>query len=260
MAKVIAIATQKGGVGKTTSAIELAAALAYEDKKVLLVDFDQQGNTTTYVGVNGDESDYSIYDDLHNADVVKDSIIHLKLFDFIKSSPELSKADIEFNNSEDVFLLDDALDGLKDSYDYIITDNGPQRNKLMQMVYVASDYIIAPCDPTEGGSDGLINVYNDVEKMKNAKMPLSSAQVIGAILTRFEKRTKIDRFALDTLKSVMEKINDRGFVMIASKCKKADEMKYVRQSAQEYAPYSEMAMDYRDIANAIMEYEKGDKS
>jgi len=257
--KTIAIATQKGGVGKTTSALELAAAFAQEDKKVLLVDFDQQGNLTDYVGADGIESQYTVYDVLHDADLMKKAIIGMNLFDFVKSSPELSKADVEFNNSEDVFLLDDALDKVRKKYDYIIIDNGPQRNKLLQMTYVTADYIISPCDDTEGGSKGLINVYNDVEKMKKTKVPLSSADIIGAIVTRYKGQTTINKVAISILEDAMKKINKRGFVMYVRDSVKASEAKYAKISVQEYSPYNNVAMDYRDIAEAIVKYEKGDK-
>ncbi len=257
--KVIAIATQKGGVGKTTSALELAAAFAQDDKKVLLVDFDQQGNLTDYVGAAEIESEYTVYDILHDAEKTKDAVMKLKLFDFIKSSPELSKADVEFHDSEDVFLLDDALDKVKKKYDYIIIDNGPQRNKLLQMAYVAADYIIAPCDDTEGGSKGLINVYNDVEKMKKTKVPLSSAEVIGAIVTRYKGQTTINKVAISILEDAMKKINKKGFVMYVRDSVKASEAKYAKMSVQEYSAYNNVAMDYRAIAEAILKYQKGDK-
>ncbi len=256
--KVISIATQKGGVGKTTSALEIAAALAGEEKSVLLIDFDQQMNLTTYVGVEEKSSKYSIYDTLHDPKVITEAIVKLKLFDFIRSSEELSKVNVEFNNSADVFLLDDALDPIKENYDYIVIDTGPQRDRLMQMVYVASDYIIAPTDDTEGGSGGVINVYNDVEKLKNARVPLSSAQLIGVIFTSFDERVKVNQSSLNILESVMEKINERGFVLCVRKAKSASEAKYLRKSVQEYKPYNNLAMDYRKIVRAILDYEKGD--
>jgi len=256
--KVIAIATQKGGVGKTTSSLEIAATMAQDGKRVLLIDYDQQGNLSKYVGADA-EKKLTIYDALHDPQKIINAIVHLELFDFICSSPELSKSDIEFNNSEDVFLLDEALDKIKPNYDYIVIDNGPQRNKLLQMVYVASDYIIAPCDDTEGGTDGLINVFNDIEKMKNARIPLSNAEIIGAIVTRFKGQTTINKAALDILNSIMSKINPKAFVMYVRDSVKASEAKYAKKSVQEFAPYNNVAMDYRKIVHAIYDYEKGEE-
>lgn len=255
--KVISIATQKGGVGKTTSSMEIASALNIEhEKKVLLIDFDQQGNLSKYVGVNDNKN--NIYNALHDSKIIKECIRTLEFFDFIPSSPELSKSDIEFNNSEDVFLLDDALDLIKENYDYIIIDNGPQRNKLLQMAYVASDYIIAPCDDTEGGSDGLINVYNDVEKMKNARMQLSNAEIIGVIITRYKGQTTLNKVAVDILNSVMNKINPKGFVLPVRDSIKVSEAKYKRTSVQKYATYNNAAIDYRKITQTLIDYEKGE--
>ena len=175
-------------------------------------------------------------------------------FDFIPGSPTLSKADIEFNKSDDLFLLDDAFDLIKDDYDFIILDCGPQRNKLYELVCVAADYIVAPCDDTEFGSDGLINVYDDIEKLKNARIPLSKAVVIGAIITRYKGKTKVDQAAKNILFNVMKQINDKGFVMAARECVVASEAKYARQSMQEYAPYSTVAIDYKNITQAILDY------
>lgn len=251
-AKVISIATQKGGVGKTTTARELSAALSQDGKKILLIDFDQQMNLTKYV--DKEEQEKSIYNALKNKNEIKNVIVQTDLFDFVSSSFELSKADIEFFNSEDVFLLDDALDLLKSDYDFIIIDNGPQRNKLLQMVYVASDYIISPSDDSEGGADGVINVFNDIEKLKNARVPLSKAKLIGIVFTRFKGNTNINKAAIDILNVIMKEIDTNGFVMTIRDSIAVSESKYMRKSVQEYAPYNNAAMDYRKVVKKIYEY------
>lgn len=259
MAKVIAIATQKGGVGKTTSSLEISAALAIEhDMRVLLIDFDSQRNLS--LNLDQKNAKVTIYDVLHDPSRFNDAVVKTDYFDFIPGSEGLSKADIEFNKSDDVFLLDDVFEPIKDNYDFIVLDGGPQRNKLFEMIYVAADYVIAPCDNTEFGSEGLINVYQDIEKLKNARVPLSSAQVIGAIVTKYEENTKVDKAAVKILENVMKKINKKAFVMTAAKCVLASESKYERKSLQEYAPYSTTAIDYKNITKAILKYiEKEDK-
>lgn len=260
--KVLAIATQKGGVGKSTTALEVASALAIDQNyKVLLIDFDQQCNLTKYVNQSDVDSGKTIYDVLHDPKSIKECIRVLKAFDFIASSSELSKSDIEFNDSDDIFLLDDAFDNIKEDYDFVVIDNGPQRNKLLTMVYVAADYVIAPCDDTEGGSDGLINVYNDIEKLRNARVPLSDAEIMGVIITRFKGNTNINKAAVEILTNAMKQINPDGFVLTARDSVKASEAKYARKPIQEFAPYSTVAIDYRMITDNIVDYinKKGDK-
>ncbi len=256
--KVIAIATQKGGVGKTTSSLEISSALSIEhDKKVLLIDIDQQCNMSK--NLNQMNPERTIYDVLHEPRDVKSAINHFEYIDFIPGSPALSKADIEFNKPDDLFLLDDAFDIIKDDYDFVILDCGPQRNKLYELVCVAADYVVAPCDNTEFGSDGLISVYDDIEKLKNARVPLSSAKVIGAIITKWKGKTRVDRAAKEILENVMKQINDKGFVMVARDCVVASEAKYARESMQQYAPYSTVAMDYKKITQAILDYIKNEE-
>lgn len=256
--KTISIATQKGGVGKTTSVIELASAFSItHDKKVLIIDFDQQCNLTKYVDAG--EYTKTIYDALNNPEIVEECIIKSKDFDFIPGSPKLSKADIEFSDSDDVFILDDVLDKIS-GYDIILIDNGPQRNKLLQMIYVTSDYVICPTDDTEGGSDGLINVNNDIVKMRTAKIPLSQAKIIGSIITRAKVNTTLNKAVTEMLVEVMKEINPKGFVLSVRETVRASEAKFARMSLQRFEPYNNASIDYRLIAKKILEYMDGDEN
>ncbi len=256
--KVIAVATQKGGVGKTTAALEIAAGISLEySKKVLLIDFDPQQNLTTYVDANNYE--VTIYDVLHETNKIKESILSLELFDFIPASQELSKSDIEFTSPEDIFLLDDALHLIEDDYDYCIVDTGPLRNKLLQMTYVASNYIVAPCDHSEGGSNGLINIHHDIERMKNARTPLSYADIICCIINRFDKKTKISKTFYKILENDMKQINPKGFVVTIRGSVKADEAKLARKSIQQYSPYNNVSKDYKVLIKNIIDYSEEDR-
>ncbi|MCR5590488.1 MAG: ParA family protein [Lachnospiraceae bacterium] len=251
-AKIIGIATQKGGVGKSTTAIEFSAALAIEhDKKVLLVDFDGQTNSSMYLGI--EDPKFTSYELIKDPKLVKKAIVKLDHFDIIPGSANLSLINKEFPEPADVFRLDDALDLVRKSYDYIIIDNGPQRDLQMQMVYVTSDYIVCPTDESEGGIKGIENVYEDVEKLKNAKISMSHAEVIGAILTRFKKSQVLSKSLLDYLKATMGAISENIGVYTTADCTKAGEAKIMKMPIQEYAPYSTVAIDYRTIIDSLLE-------
>ena len=256
-ARTIGIATQKGGVGKSTSAIEICAVLSIEhDKKVLLVDFDGQTNSSMYLGV--EDAKVTSYEIMKDPELVKKAIHGLEHFDIIPGSPNLSLINKEFPEPTDVFRLDDALDLVKGSYDYIVIDNGPQRDLQMQMVYATSDYIICPTDESEGGIKGIVNVYEDIEKLRSAKVPMSHAVIVAAILTRFHKAQILSRNLYNLLKIQMKSLSDDIEVFTTAECSKAGEAKVVKKPIQQYAPYSSVAMDYRSIVDKLLK-KMGDK-
>ena len=263
MRRVISIANQKGGIGKSSSVIEIASVLSIEyNKKVLVIDLDQQRNLSKYIGANietdqkGHNLIPSIYDVLTSDAFTTDSIQHLSHFDAISASEQLSKADRTFMDSDDMYLLADIIDGIKELYDYIIIDNGPSRNILLTMSYVASDEIIIPSECDEGSIDGIIAIYSDLKKLRESRNKLSHAIVKGLILTRYEK-TSIHSIALEEdlaeIANRMEQdIGYRPFVLPVRKSIKMSECKGFKQSLQEYDRYGNAAKDYRKIVKTLI--------
>lgn len=245
----IVVANQKGGVGKTTTAIEVAAALSAAKKKVLLVDLDQQGNLSKYVGAF--PAVPTIYDALHAKATIQDTIQHLDVCDVIASSAELSKADREFVEADDVFLLADLIDFIKDEYDYIIIDNNPSRNVLLTMAYIAGQYVLIPTECDDGSIDGIDAINRDIVKLRDGRIPFSQAQVMGIILTKYE-RTVMHAVAWEDLQAIADKIGGEPFIMEVRKAIVVSECKKVCQSLQSYSRWSNPAMDYRKIAEEIM--------
>ena len=184
MGVVVAITNQKGGVGKSTSAESLSNVIAAKKKKVLLIDLDQQGNLSKYVGA--DLSKPTIYDVLNAEKPIADAIQKCGRIDIITSSKELSKSDKEFGEHDDIFLLADVIELIKDKYDYIFIDNGPARSTLLTMAYVASDYIIIPTEVDDGSMDGVDEVNNDIIKYRQGKRPITKAKIAMLLLNRYE--------------------------------------------------------------------------
>lgn len=256
MAYTICIANQKGGVGKTTTSIEIAASLFNRGKRVLVIDFDQQRNLSKYVGA--DLGLPSIFTVLTGDSPIADAIQHTESgFDVIISSDELSTADKEFNDpTEDIFLLADVIEMVKDDYDYVVIDNSPARNILNQMSYVAADGIIMPTEADEGGNDGLYAIYQDVEKFKNHRNKLSHAEYLGFILNKYEK-TNIFQIAYENLEAAKEKMNPDAFILTVRKASVSSEAKTMKQSIQKYKRSSTVATDYRAVADTIIEKVEG---
>ncbi len=254
MSVKIMIANQKGGVGKTTSSLELAMCLSDLEQKVLLIDLDQQCNLSSYVDT--DESKPSIYDVLSAKVGVVDAICKLDNVDFIRSSPNLSKADREFGEQEDVFLLDElfSLPELEE-YDYIIIDTNPARNTLLKMCYCCSDYVIFPTECDKGGIDGIVALYNDIKVFKNLRVPFSHTEVLGIILNKYEE-TAMHHLAQETLEDMMGDMNPKGFVLPVRKAIVTSETKLFKESLQTHKHWSNPAIDYRKITEKIIELTK----
>ena len=197
MPRIISVINQKGGVGKTTTAINLASGLALKNYKVLLIDLDPQGNASTGVGISQSEREKSIYDLLIKKDsffecIKKTQIENLKI---IPANADLSGLETEVaNNSQKAFLLkniiDDPVNKLeKEKFSYIIIDCPPSLSLLTIMSLVISDSLVVPLQTEFFALEGLSQLVKTIDRIKINLNP--NLQIQGIVLTMYDKRNKL---------------------------------------------------------------------
>ena len=195
MSRVIAIANQKGGVGKTTTAINLGAGLAVAEKRTLIIDMDPQGNATSGIGIDKASVSRSIYDviagDAAMGDVTREKV-HFPYLDVIPSSVDLVGAEVELverNNRE--VVLRNAVQSVRDQYDYILVDCPPSLGLLTVNTLTAADTVLIPIQCEFYALEGLSQLLNTIRLVQQNLNP--ALQVEGVLLTMFDQRLNLSR-------------------------------------------------------------------
>ena len=192
MAKIISICNQKGGTGKTTTAVNLSSALSTLDRRVLIVDVDPQGNATSGVGINKNTIDKSVYDLLLNKISAKDAIMATQYanLDIIPCNINLTGAEIELVGAlSRETRLKRALDSAKDSYDYIFIDSPPSLGLLTLNAFVASDSILIPIQCEFYALEGVSQLLNTINLIRDGLNP--NLAIEGVLLTMADFRTNL---------------------------------------------------------------------
>ncbi len=250
MGKIIAISNQKGGVGKTTTSINLASGLGYLGKKVLLVDFDPQGNATQSVG-GGKTHELSVYNLLMESYRVKDVVKKLDFppIDLIPSNIQLAGADLKMDKFESgkELLLKKKLDEVKNEYDFIIIDCPPALGLLNTNALTAADSVLIPvqCEylPLEGVTQLLVTIRL-VQQLFNPKLVIE-----GVLLTMYDARTKL---SLEVQQNVRLYFKDKVYRNYIPRNVKLSESPSYGKTIFEYDVKCDGAKAYAGLANEVV--------
>lgn len=257
MAKIISLVNQKGGVGKTTSAINLATYLASAGKFVLLVDLDPQGNASSGLGVDHKNLEKNLYHAMISGEHPSNVIIKTQTFghDLLPASQDLAGAGIELvqmDNRE--FRLYNVLREIRTNYDYIIIDSPPSLGLLTINGLVASDEVIIPVQTEYFALEGLSQLLNTINLVKENLQP--ELKVMGALLTMHDRRNRLSR---QVIKEVQDHFPGHVFDSIIPRSVRLAEAPSFGKSILGFDAFSKGARAYKNLAREIIEMENGEK-
>lgn len=248
---VIAIANQKGGVGKTTTAINLSAALARAGKKVLLVDLDPQANSSLTF-LQHEAIEFSIYDLLTDGQTSFENVIKktsISTLDVLPSRINLAKLESKLIGEFDApFRLKDKMDGVAATYDYIVIDTPPALGLITVNALVASDYVIVPIQPSYFALEGTDDLLDTVEKVRARPNP--NLKVLGVLITLLDKRTTLAKDIHERIKQVF---GEKVFDTVISKSVRLEESPAYKESIFTFAPNSTGAAEYTRLCEEVMQ-------
>lgn len=257
MARIIAIANQKGGVGKTTTSINLSACLAEKGKKVLTVDIDPQGNTSSGLGVDKNNIDNTIYQMMIGKCSLKECRItdQYKNLDILPSNVNLAGAEIELIGIDRrEYILKDHLDSVKDEYDFILIDCPPSLSTLTVNAMTAADTVLVPIQCEFYALEGLTQLIHTINLVKKRLNP--NLEIEGVVFTMFDARTNL---SLEVVENVKEYLKQNIYKTIIPRNVRLAEAPSHGIPINIYDPKSTGADGYRQLAEEVIDKESNDE-
>lgn len=253
MGKITAIANQKGGVGKTTTCVNLCAALHEAGKRVLLCDTDPQGNATSAMGADKRQTPVSVYDLIIGRAKAEQTVIQTPYGDLIPSNKELSGAGIELVGMEKrEFILKNGLERLRNSYDYILIDCPPSLELLTLNSLCAADTVLIPVQCEYFALEGLSDLMNTIRLVRRRLNP--RLDVEGVLMTMYDGRTNL---SMQVAEEVKRYFKDKVYSTVIPRNVRLSEAPSYGKPVLDYDTASKGARAYRELAGEVIKRNGG---